>query len=167
MNYIGKDNNPISAYDESCADNKIFTFRNAPKVSGVYDFFLSSMSYWENLTGTIYSAKIGSGVFDIPTGLFVMIGDEYGDFDWIEIDELIGRPHLTVMTFDADFTQWSISGMQIVGVNEGTILWPSPRDDKTKDIIPIMSNGTAIMVSEKDQHLRMQHYQVEIFTSNG
>lgn len=167
MNYMAEDNSPISAYDPECVNHKIFSYRPYKKGSKEEDFFLGSMSYWENLTGMVYTVSIGGNPFDIASGLFVMIGDEYGDFDWIEIEELIGRTQLTVMTFDPSFRQWNISPMNVLDAKDDqSLLWPSPLDEKAKGIIPIISNNTVILVSEKDQHSKMQHYQVEVFTGN-
>jgi len=154
LNYIGEEDKPVTAFDDSCVNERIMEF-SCDKL----DFFLTHKIMWDEIRGDVYDVKVGDGVFSVPSGHFVMIGDDYGDFDWIMIDEMFGRPLLTVSTFDMALKNWNIMPLQAQNVHDEVVYWPT-----TKNIIPIQSNNTVILVSEKDQHLKMQRYQIEVFT---
>lgn len=153
MNYIGENDAYVDAFKENCIEHRIMEFNVDKK-----DFFLVNKIIWDSIKCSFYDVEIGGGVFSIPAGHFIMIGDEYGDIDWIVIDELFSRS-LSVACFDMDFRNWSVSDVRVSDVYSGEIFWPN-----TKHIIPIQSNGVTILLSEKDQHHKTQDQQIEIFT---
>lgn len=155
MNYIGEGDVPIPAENEECASKRLLEFNTDTKK---WDFYLTYKIAWDLIEAQMFEMEIGNGKFNIPSGLYVMIGDDYGEIDWIMIDELFSRP-LSISTLDTNFKNWGCSEPRATGVYEGSIFWPS-----TKHIIPVVDNETVILVSEKDQHNRTGAFQVEMFT---
>lgn len=154
MNYVGENAAIVAAKDYDSMMSRIFEFHTEK-----LDFYLNVKLMWDVIDGMMIDLAVGGGIFSIPSGMYVMIGDEYGEVDWIKVDELIARPDLTVATLDVEFANWGCASASASNVHDGEIYWPS-----SKHIIPIQSNSIVILVSEKDQYPILGQSQIEIFT---
>lgn len=153
MNYIGENNKKVDAFDEGSVEERILEFSTEK-----LDHFLRHQIVWNEITGDIYQLQVGNGTFNIPSGHHVMVGDDVGTVDWIMVDELLTR-ELDVMTLDMELRNWGSVTPQATDYYTGSVFWPN-----TKHIIPLQSEHSVILVSEKDQYNQVGSFDVGVFT---
>jgi|AntDeeMinimDraft_6_1070357.scaffolds.fasta_scaffold00625_13 hypothetical protein len=155
MKYVGEKDAVVDSTDPVCIDQRIFEFSTIRK-----DFFLGYKGVWDILTGDVYRFELGGSVYAVPSGHHVVIGDEYGDIDFILIDEVFNRP-IELIQLDYAMMNWVVHYPKLIGYEKDVELyWPM-----TKNIIPIQDNGRLILVTDRDLYTKFKNLQVEVFTS--
>lgn len=123
------------------------------------DYFLNFRMMWNQVSGDVYHFNVSQGKsVSIPSGFYLLIGDVYGELDWILIDELIGRPIETALLSE-DLNAWSLRILEFESVSQEQIYWP-----QTKNIIPMCRQGNVILVSDKDQYNKTKNDIINILT---
>ncbi len=155
MNFIGERDKAIDAFNRDAINYRILEFNTEKK-----DLFLQFKMSWDIVTADVYHVQVGNNVFMIPTGFYVLIGDSYADFDWIQVDEMFNRD-IEIVTFGIDMLNWRIEHPQLMNFSNEEFHWPM-----SKHVIPLQENNRVIMVSEKDQYHKLKAFQLDLFTSN-
>ena len=154
MKYIGEKDKPVPASEESSIQERILEFSHEK-----LDYFLNYKTYWELIEGTMYNLKVGNSQFVIPLSHYIMIGDEFGETDWILVDELVSRG-LDVTMLDIELKKWYNLLPTVVSVEMKSFFWPN-----TKHIIPIQDNGHVVLVADKDQYQKMNGRAIDAYIS--
>jgi len=159
MNYLSENMTPLDASVQSTINKMIFEFRFHNEIEKS-DYFLVHKINWQILTAGIYKFQIGDCVHSIPSGHFVMIGDENGDMDWITVDEMVGR-EIECVRFGAELGHWDVKPAVLLDYFEGQYYWPT-----TAHAVPIINNNRVIMVSERDHYHKIKDCGVDLFLGN-
>lgn len=155
MHYIGEEDAIVNGMSPDCVSNRIFEFSVTKK-----DFFLGYKGAWDIITGPTFTFELGGSVYTVPSGHHVVIGDEYGDIDFILIDEVFNRP-IEIVQLDYTMMNWVIHKPVLIDYTEETnVYWPM-----SKNIIPIQDKQRVILLSDRDLYSKFKHDQVEVFTS--
>lgn len=155
MKYIGERNQEVSSSDPTCAEERIFEFSVTKK-----DFFLGYKGSWDIIVGDVFEFIVKGAVYLVPSKQHIVIGDEYGDIDFIEVDEAFNRP-IDFVQLDKDMMNWSIGHPTLVNFHHDMeVFWPM-----SKNIIPIQDKEKIILVSDRDHYGKFKDEQVEVFTS--
>lgn len=154
MKYIGEEDKTVSASKEESIQERILEFNNKK-----LDYFLNYKTYWEMIEGTMYNLKVGNSQFVVPLSHYIMIGDEFGEIDWILVDELVSRG-LDVILLDTDLKSWYSMPPTVIGVEMKSFFWPN-----TQHIIPIQDNGHVVLVADKDQYQKMNGRAIDAYIS--
>lgn len=121
------------------------------------DYFCNFRMMWSSIVGKCFEFRVSTNkTIKIPSGFYVLIGDVYGEIDWIMADELIGRS-VEIVLFSDNLEHWKLEVPELVGVEEINAYWP-----RTKNIIPLSSQGNVVLLSDKDQYQKTKN---EIVTS--
>lgn len=152
MKYLSAENAAIDSRHSDCMKNMLFEF-NIDKM----DYYLSHKPHWITIDAPVFRMKIGEGVFDIPSGSYVLIGDSNGEIDWIKVDEMIDRD-IECVTLDDNMATWNVDVPVLQDYHEDVFYWPM-----THHAMPIVSNGRLLLVSTRDQHHRTCDNLVSIF----
>lgn len=156
MNYLSENATPLDATKRSSIENMIFEF-NIEKL----DYFLTFKINWQVISTGIYQFKIGDAVFSIPSGHFILIGDDSGELDWIKVDEMAGR-EIECLTFDKHLSSWAVHTPKLLDYTEGQFFWPA-----TSNAIPIIDNERILIVAERDHYHKTKQHMVDIFLGNN
>lgn len=113
------------------------------------DYFLNYRLSWKHVSGTFNHFKVGDAVISIPSGFFVLVTEPFGDLDWVQSDELVGRS-LDLFVANKDMTAWSPTPAKFFKQTKEQVAWPS-----SKNIIPMMSGDLVVLLSEKDLYNKM------------
>lgn len=143
----------LASWDE-CASGWLLEY--SPEKS---DYFLNFRMMWHQVNGEVFNFTISQGKqVSIPSGFYVMIGDVYGEIDWILVDELIGRP-IEIVILSEDLKAWSLRVLEFDSVNQKTLYWP-----QTNNVIPLCNNENVILVSNKDQYHKTKNDIINALT---
>lgn len=139
MNYITDTDKILNWSDRDCLSSWVMEFSHEKN-----DYFLNYRMMWNEVVGDIFTFNIGGELVDLPAGFHVMIGDVYGEVDWISSDEMVNR-NVDIVIITKTLDNWSLKPAKFVSVKSGSVLWP-----KTKNIIPMISTKNVLIVSDKD-----------------
>jgi len=141
-NFIGSEKKLYSFEDKNSLCMHIFEFK-----PDKMDFFLTRTFAWEEITSMVYLFKMGNDFFSIPSGLYVLLCDDYGTVDCIMIDELIGRD-IGILVFDSGLSSPDSNMIELVDAKSKKYYWPN-----SNNMIPITSNSgkKVILLSRIDQ----------------
>ena len=154
MNYIGEEGT-TSGLSAECISHRIFEFSVTKK-----DFFLGYKGAWDVITGPVFVFTLGGSEYTVPSGHHVVIGDDYGDIDFIIIDEVFNRP-IELIQLDHHLMNWVVHKPVLVDYKEEVdVYWPM-----SKNIIPIQDQQRVILLSDRDLYSKFKNDQVEVFTS--
>lgn len=120
------------------------------------DFFLTWSSAWQKIRGAAYELCIGKESIVLPANYYLMIGDVYGELDWIKVDEIIGRQfEAFVMSNRFDQDAWQIESVQITDHHDDYVsMFP-----QTRNPVPVLvGDRKAILVSPVDLYNKMSQY---------
>ena len=153
MRYLGEDVF-LSASDQGSIEKRYFEFNTSKE-----DYFLTYRPTWDKVVTDVYYFNIGTKTFKIPHGSFIFICDEYGQSEWILIEESIGRK-MSAFVMDKELQNWSSREMVLVDVKQETIYLPI-----TKNVIPVVSDDSdkVILISMVDQYLKTKNKGIEIY----
>lgn len=152
INFLNVEMNPVDAYDEDSINCMIFEFK--PKEE---DYLLRQFVTWDVIKAKIFKMKIGNSVFSIPSSFYIMIGDSYGELDWMMVDEMINR-EVDCVSLDGKMETWDLHQPELVDVREEVVHWPM-----TQNIIPCESNRNVILLSRKDQFHMTKNFLIDSF----
>lgn len=155
INYLSYDGVSLDSEKESSLSERFFEFK--PKQE---DYILSYKISWDVITSDVYHLQIGNRVFGVPSTFYVMIGDSYGEIDWIQIDELIGR-EIECVTLDKNLESWMLYEPKLVDVTKEVFHWPM-----SSEIIPSVSGSKVILVSSRDQHYCTKDFLIDSFLTS-
>jgi len=152
INFLSASMNPIDAYDQDSINEMMFEFK--PKEE---DYMLRFFMNWDVIETKVFQIKLGNKVYGIPSSFHVMIGDDYGEVDWMQVDEMINR-EVECVSFDSELESWKLNQPELIGVEEQTLHWPM-----SQNIIPSHSNGCVILLSRKDQYHMTKNLLIDSF----
>lgn len=152
INFLSADMSPVDATKEDCINGMLFEFKTKEE-----DYMLRYFINWDIVSARIFHMKIGNNIFSIPSSFHVMIGDLYGEVDWMMVDEMINR-EVECVTFDSELESWSIDPPELIDVSEEKIYWPM-----TQNIIPCESDSRIILMSKKDQYHMTKNFLIDSF----
>lgn len=155
MYFIGERDIEVDAFARDAINHRILEFNTEKK-----DLFLQFKMSWDIVNADVYHVLIGESLFMIPTGYYVLIGDSYADFDWIQVDEMFNRD-IEIATFGVDMVSWRIETPHLIDFSNEEFHWPT-----SKHVIPLQKDRRVIMVSEKDQYHKLKAFQLDLFTTN-
>lgn len=126
----------------NCVAKEMFEFK-----TDVKDFFLLRTFAWEEIVAMVYFIKIGNTIFQIPSGLYIVLCDEYGTVDSILVDEIIGRT-VEILTLDKNLSTPDNDTCDILDAKMKKHFWPN-----SNNIIPIVSEcgRRVVLLSRTDQ----------------
>lgn len=126
----------------SCVAKEMFEFK-----TDSMDFFLLRTFAWEEIVSMLYCMRIGNAVFQIPSGLYIVLADEYGTVDSMLVDELIGRD-VDVLVLDKGLSAPDNEPAHVVDASMKKHFWPN-----SNNIIPVLSEckRRVILLSRTDQ----------------
>lgn len=157
MIYLVRENEPpISALEQDVTCSHFYEFSVEKE-----DYFYNLRFVWEEITGVVYSFKMNDGtILNLPSGVYVIICDEYGVIDWIMVDEIVGRT-VDVMILSRDFKSWSIERLKLVQYHED-IDYFLPN---TSNALPISNElgNKNVIISRTDQYSHTRDKLVDIF----
>lgn len=139
MFYLNETDEGIDWFSPSCPNNNILEYSTDKE-----DYFLNYRMIWKEVEADFYEMAMGPDVFYIPSGFFVLIGDVFGELDWIMSDELIGRD-LDCVILTPELTAWSLHQPILRDMIPNTMYWPN-----TKNIVPVRSGKSVILLADKD-----------------
>lgn len=139
MHYLNETAAGLDWFSPKCTNNHIFEYSLDRQ-----DYFLNYRMIWREVDADFYEMVIGNQTFFLPSGFYVMIGDVFGELDWIMIDEMIGRD-LECVILSPGLETWSLHTPKLKNVSEKRMFWP-----KTTNIIPVRSGDRVLMISDKD-----------------
>lgn len=143
MNYMTDTDKVIDWRGDECLGSWILEYSHEKN-----DYFLNYRMLWNEIDSEIHVYKIGNSIIEIPSDFHIMIGDIYGELDWISSDELINRS-VDVVILDREQKNWTLKKASFVAVKQGTVYWP-----KTKNIIPMNIDEKILIMSDKDVYNR-------------
>lgn len=154
MNYIGSNDVPLSSKDIETIEKRIFIFDTEAE-----DYFLQMCISWDKVTTTFYRVKIGDSIYEIPSGTYLLCGCAGGSQDWIEIDELAGRP-IEVILISKNFRSWDFVTPKFIAAREDSCYVPM-----VKNPIPVsdLDGGKHIIISAGDQYRKLKDRDYDIF----
>ena len=151
--------NNVYPCDESESIRRAFYQFNLTKD----DYFLERSMLWDEIRSSVYEFKTDTNeLIYIPSGMYVMIGDIYGEVDWIIVEELIGRD-LDVLIIKKDFSSWGLNKLTLTNESEQCYYWPM-----TKNAIPITTKSepsNMVLISRSDQYKLTQDKTVDCYVS--
>lgn len=157
MIYLVRENEPpISALEQDVTCSHFYEFSVEKE-----DYFYNLRFVWEEITGPVYTFKLNDGsILNLPSGVYVIICDEYGVIDWIMVDEIIGRS-IDVMVLSKDFKSWSLERLKLVKLNEDVDYFLP----NTTNSIPICNEkgNRNVIISRTDQYSHTRDKLVDIF----
>lgn len=111
------------------------------------DFFLLRSFSWDDIYAMVYFLKIGNAVFQVPSGLYILLADEYGTVDCMVVDEIIGRD-VDILILDKDITTHTNEPAVVLDAKMKRHFWPN-----SNNIIPIVSEckKAVLLLSRTDQ----------------
>ncbi|WGH49648.1 hypothetical protein [Alishewanella phage vB_AspM_Slickus01] len=140
-NFVGVEN--LYNFEKiSCVSMSIYEFK-----PDKMDFFLTRTFDWDEVTSMVYLFSIDTEVFHIPSGLYIMLCDEYGTVDCIMVDELIGR-NMDVLVMNKDLQSPDCRSLTLIDAKSRKHYWPN-----SNNIIPLtsVSGKTVVLLSRIDQ----------------
>ena len=144
MMYISSENSvKIPFSDENCCSQFFYEF-SMEKL----DYFYVLKPIWDSFATQNYYFLIAGAKICVPSGLYVMICDEYGDLDWIPVDEIIGRD-ISLLVINDKFNGWDHVKPELLEAKSDTVYIPS-----TKSVLPLTDskNSKMILVCRTDQY---------------
>jgi hypothetical protein len=140
--FLGTEDNHNRLDDISCVAKEMFEFKTDQS-----DFFLLRTFSWEEVYSMIYFLKIGNAMFQIPSGLYIVLADEYGTVDSMLVDEIIGRD-VDALSFDKNLSTPDNDSITVIDARMKKHFWPN-----TNNIIPILSEckKRVVLLSRTDQ----------------
>jgi len=143
MYYIGERDVQLDASEPSVVSSRIYEFCPVDE-----DYFTMLTVFWNEYNGTIYHFNIGDHLFKVPAGMYICVGCESGNIDWILSDELIDRG-MTAILMTHEFKLDGFSEIRMIGYESGSMFVPS-----SKNPLPVTSEvgNHLILVSSVDQY---------------
>lgn len=120
------------------------------------DFFLEWKPSWQCIKGPSFVFQIGKNRVRVPASYYIMIGDVYGEIDWIKVDETVGRQfEAFIMMGDLESDTWQIESMTVVDfLDDDENMYPH-----TKNPVPVaLGDDKTVLVSPVDLYNRMSQY---------
>lgn len=116
------------------------------------DYVLNRNYIWEDFRGDVFVFKMGNTVISIPSSMYIIIGDEMGVVDWIQVDELIDR-EIDVVVLDREFSGWRLEKLELID-HKTSQHYALPR---TSNALPITDDGkNCIVMSKRDQQSTLE-----------
>lgn len=143
MRYITDVENSVSWTDKSVIGNWITEYSYEKN-----DYFMNYRIMWNEVSGDMYVYRIGKDIIEIPTTFNIMIGDVYGNVDWIPVEELMNR-NLDIVVLDTEFRNVSIQNATYITTKKGSVYWPS-----TPNVIPMQVGDKVVVLTEKDVYAK-------------
>lgn len=113
------------------------------------DYFYMMRLIWDEILVDVYEFSLDTkNTVMIPSGMYILIADEFGQVDWISVDEIVNRD-IEVLVLSKNFSSWTLKSLKLKDMHENsTIFLPN-----TKNPMPISNeNGQQILiVSKTDQ----------------
>ena len=120
------------------------------------DYYLHFNAIWDQIKTECYFIKVNNKLtIGVPSGFYIMVSDEYGSIDWIQIDEILGRP-LQVACVDPKFSSWSLNTVELVDHSESEVFF----FPNTKNIFPVSDENklSCILISKVDNWSRTKTF---------
>lgn len=154
MNFLNGKMEPVSSKCDSCIESRVFDFSIEEE-----DYFLNYHATWDLIEGDSFTVEIGGGIFNIPSGLYLLCVCEDGNSDWIMIDEIIGRD-IGIFTMPISMRSFSPKRMRVRDFHVDRSYFPLSRTP-----VPLTDGeGTVvILASTIDQHSKMKGKEFDIF----
>lgn len=152
INFLSVDMSPIDAFAEDCINEMLFEYKTKEE-----DYMLRYFMNWDVVKARVFTMRIGSSVFDIPSSFHVMIGDSYGEVDWMMVDEMINR-EVECVTLGRELETWHLNQPILEDAQDRKFHWPM-----TQGIIPCESGGRVILLSRKDQYHMTKNLLIDSF----
>lgn len=156
FNFIDENESPIPCTSKNVLRTYFFEYNLSES-----DYYLYRKLQWDIVTTTMYQFKMSDGVtIGIPSNYYVMVGDVYGEVDWVLVDEIIGRD-IELLIIKKGFNGWTLDNIEPVGMTEKyKFYWPL-----TKNPVPIMtdSGDRSVIVSTYDQYKMTRDKSVDEF----
>lgn len=112
------------------------------------DYMYHRRLCWDHFRGDVYKFDIGNTKIEIPSTFYIMITDEYGEIDWIPVDEIIDRD-IDVVTVDKDFSAWRMERLVLID----QLVAQDYAFPQTKNAIPISTDGKrCVIIAKADKH---------------
>lgn len=141
--FLAQDHNKAAKLDSTeCIAKEMFEFK-----SDHMDFFLMRTFSWEEVVSMLYFVRIGNALFQIPSGLYIVLCDDYGTVDCMIFDEVIGRD-VELLVLDRELSSPDNERVTIIDAKMKKHFWPN-----SNNIIPILSEckRKVILLSRTDQ----------------
>ena len=112
------------------------------------DFYLKSVTLWQNVISDAYELTIGDGKTWIPFNYHILIGDYDSGLDCLTPDEILGRSFQAVsFSNELDETTSGLTDMKVTGYKKDMVF----SVPYIKAVYPISIGGNkVILVSPKD-----------------
>ena len=140
-------NETYSVTDESVIEKPTYEYSYKEN-----DYFLKHHTAWDCAV-VEYLISINGYQYMLPSGMYLLVGEIYGDQDWVYIDELIGR-EIEVFQTDTEFSELSFGKVELLDSVDVEVFYP-----QCKQIIPIadMTGEKVIMVSKSDHYHNLKN----------
>lgn len=154
MYFINQYEKPASSISADTPEGRIFIFDTEEE-----DYFLQMCIAWDKITTTFYKIRLGESIYNIPSGTFILCGCDGGSQDWIEVEELVGRP-IEVILINNNYRSWDFVQPKFIDMYEGFCYFPM-----TKSPIPVTDamGLKNIIVSSSDQYRKLKDKDYDIF----
>jgi hypothetical protein len=142
--------------DENCCSKFFYEF-NMEKL----DYFYVYKAIWDSFSTMNYHFDVGGANICIPSGMYVMISDEYGDIDWIPVDEIIGRD-IDLLVINSKYSGWEVIRPRLFDSKSDTVFIPN-----TKGVIPVtdQKHSKFVLVCRTDQYKNTLGLTADAFTT--
>lgn len=154
MYYIDQNEKPASSTSADTIEGRIFIFNIEEE-----DYFLQMCYAWDKVSTTFYKIKLGESVYNIPAGTFILCGCDGGSQDWIDVEELIGRP-IEVILINNNYRSWDFVQPKFLDVYQGYCYIPM-----VKSPFPVTdaTGSKNIIISSSDQYRKLKDKDYDIF----
>jgi hypothetical protein len=128
--------------DLAAVASEIFEFK-----TDVVDFLLARTFSWQEITSMVYFFKLGNEVFQIPSGMYIVLTDEFGSIDCMMVDEIIGRD-VEILCMNAELNNIDNASAEVLDAKNKKHFWPN-----SNNIIPVTSESgkRVVLLSRVDQ----------------
>lgn len=154
MYYINQNENPVSSLSADTIEDRIFIFDTEKE-----DYFLQMCFAWDKVTTVFYKIQLGEAIYNIPSGTFLLCGCDGGSQDWIDVEELVGRP-IEVILINSNYRSWDFVQPKFLDMYHGCCYMPM-----TKSPIPVTdaTGSKNIIISSVDQYRKLKDKDYDIF----
>ena len=149
MKFLTTNDRSIDANDPSSIGEYVYEYDVEKE-----DWMLRQRVLWDKIISDVYTFRLGSYRFKIPSGIYIYTGDYGGCMDWIISDEIIGRD-LEVYIMPTSLTSWNLEKPVLESVTtDATFFMPSV---KTPLAYVDQSGTKTIFASVNDQYHAMKN----------
>lgn len=141
--YLASENlEKIPFSDQRCCTQFFYEF-NMEKL----DYFYVYKPVWHSFSTMNYQFLVDGVEICIPSGMYVLISDEYGDIDWIVVDEIIGR-NIEFLVLNGKMTEWQNIKPVLQNCEDIPVHVPS-----SKHVLPLTDKNSSriILICRSDQ----------------